>query len=170
MPDNRAFGRPLVPVQMVDRGAVEFSAHRDKFPPEIAEYFYSIWDKREVWRLALPHITLPVRKLEWQLDFPFWSSQPPKPLFDLKPRVVLDHLDAYPGHRERIRAAGLEFPLDVALFGDRCVILDGLHRLLKAILSSTAAIECRLASRAHFRVSANLCRDHDRSINADLPP
>jgi hypothetical protein len=159
---------------MADRDPIDFSAYRNRFPPEIAEYFYSIWEKREIWVLDLPRITLPVRKLAWQLDYPFWSIEPPKPRFDLRPRAVLERLDAYPRHRDRVRAAKLEFPLDVAQFGGRFVILDGLHRLLKAVLCGAADIECKLVPREYLRVSANSCRGLDRSIadnnKQDLQP
>jgi len=133
---------------------MNLSRHRKKFPPEIAEYFDSTWDKRELWMLELPRSALQTSELEWHLDFPFWSTKPPGPVFDLMPRAVLANPQEHPRHWDRIVAADLSFPVDLGYFGGRLVILDGLHRLAKAVHSGETETEYRLVPRHHIRMAA----------------
>lgn len=133
---------------------MNFSRHKEKFPAEISEYFSSSWEKRELWCLETSRTVLPIHELEWHLDYPFWSSNPPAPLFDLRPRVVLDSPHDYPKHWERALSADLAFPIEVGAFGNRLVILDGFHRLLKSIASGAAVMECKLVPRQHIRTAA----------------
>jgi hypothetical protein len=95
-----------------------------------------------------------IRELEWHLDYPFLSSNPPAPLFDLRPRAVLDDPHEFAKHWDRVLAADLEFPIDVSTFGNRIVILDGFHRLLKAINVGTVAMDCKFVPRQHIRTAA----------------
>ena len=132
---------------------MRLSRHKEKFPPEIAEYFDSAWDKRELWRLDLPCNVLEISALHWHLDYPFWSTRPPGPVFDLMPRAVLASPQEYSRHWDRIVAADLSFPVDVGQFGGRLVILDGLHRLAKAVHSGVTEMEYRLVPKRHIRVA-----------------
>jgi hypothetical protein len=133
---------------------MNFSRHKEKFPPEMAAYFSCSWDKRELWRLELPQFSVPIHEVEWHLDYPFWSSSPPVPLFDLRPRVLLESPNQFPKRWERVHAADLKFPIEVGLFGKRQVILDGLHRLLKSVVIGAAVMECRLVPRGRIRAAA----------------
>ncbi len=132
---------------------MDFSGHKNKFPAEISAYFYSSWETREIWRLETPRRRLPIQQLEWHLDWPFLSSNPPAPLFDLKPRAVLDNPRNFQKHWDRVLAADLEFPIDVTTFGDRLVILDGFHRLLKSINAGALVMECKLVPRKYIRTA-----------------
>jgi hypothetical protein len=133
---------------------VDFSAHKKKFPADIAEYFRSSWETRELWRLETPHRAFHVDELRWHLDYPFCSSDPPAPLFDLKPRAVLENPHEFPQHWRRVMDADLSFPIHVSAFGERWVILDGIHRLLKSIAGGVVVMECKLVPREHLRVAA----------------
>ena len=133
---------------------MNLSRHSKKFPPEIAEYFDSTWDKRELWSLELPRSALQISELEWHLDFPFWSTKRPGPVFDLMPRAVLANPQEHSRHWDRIVAADLSFPVDLGDFGGRLVVLDGLHRLAKAVHSGETEMEYRLVPRQHIRVAA----------------
>jgi hypothetical protein len=133
---------------------MDLSSHGKKFPAEISEYFLSSWETHAIWRVEAPRRTLSLRELNWHLDCPFFSSDPPAPLFDLKPRSVLDDPHLFPKHWARVLAADLRCPIDVSAFGDRLVILDGLHRLLKSNDAGAAVMECRLVPRRYIRTAA----------------
>ena len=135
-------------------GRMRLARHKEKFPPEIARYFDSTWEKHALWRLDLPRSALQVSALQWHLDYPFWSAEPPGPVFDLTPRAVLANPKKYSRHWDRIVAADLSFPVHVGRFGRRLVILDGLHRLAKAVHSEVAELECTLVPNRHIRVAA----------------
>ena len=133
---------------------MDFSRHKEKFPPEISEYFYSSWNKRELWCLEFPRLAVPISELEWHLDYPFWSTKRPLPLFDLNPRAVLENPQEFPKQWDRINAADLKYPIELGTFGNRRVILDGFHRLLKSIVSGAASVECKLVPRDKIRTAA----------------
>jgi hypothetical protein len=143
---------------------MDVSSHHTKFPAEMSEYFRSSWETQAIWRVEAPRRTLSLRELNWHLDCPFFSSDPPAPLFDLQPRSVLDDPHHFPRHWQRVLAADLRFPIDVSAFGDRLVILDGLHRLVKSNDAGAIVMECRLVPRKHLRTvagtSAELERQH----------
>ena len=122
-------------------GVEMFSRHHVKFPSEIQDYFRARWDKHQLWRLDLPASSIKTSELDWHLDYPFWSSEPPEPLFDLHPRSVLSNPPEYPIHWNRVLSADLTYPIATASFGDRLVILDGLHRLAHALYLEHADIE-----------------------------
>ena len=133
---------------------MDFSAHQKKFPADIAGYFRSSWETRELWHLETPRRALRIEELEWHLDYPFCSSDPPAPLFDLTPRAVLENPQRFPGHWRRMLHADLSFPIHVSAFGERWVILDGIHRLLKSIIGGVVVMECKLVPREHLRIVA----------------
>jgi hypothetical protein len=133
---------------------MELWRHKEKFPPEIEQYFYSKWDNHDLWNLVAPCERLQVHELEWHLNYPFWSTSPPESVFDLRPGFVLENPNKYPKHRERIESADLEYPILVGRFGGRHVILDGFHRLLKAIKNGATFMECKNVPQSHIRVAA----------------
>lgn len=120
-----------------------FAQHASKFPVEIEAFFSSSWNRHEIWRYDLPVEEVPIHELTWHLDQPFWSSAPPEPLFDLKPRSVLENPQQYSEHGTRILAADTPFAIDAARFGSKTVVLDGLHRLVKLHLERVELIRLR---------------------------
>jgi hypothetical protein len=125
--------------------------YADRFPADMSEYFVSRWSRVEIWGLDLPVHMLSTVSLSWHLDYPFWSSQPPKALCDLCPRVVLQRPGAYPEHDKRILEANAGFPLDLGLFGSRWIILDGIHRLVKLVANGTLALRVRRVPQRYIR-------------------
>jgi hypothetical protein len=117
-------------------------------------YFYSRWDNRDLWELVVPSETLPISELEWHLHYPFWSTSPPESIFELRPGSVLDNPSKYSRHWDRTEAADLQYPILVGHFGQRLVILDGHHRLLKSIKNGASFIECKIVAPEHIRVAA----------------
>lgn len=128
-----------------------FFKHHGKFPAAIQEYFRARWDKQYLWTLDLPVFPLKTSELEWHLAYPFWSTSPPKPLFDLRPRAVLSSPSEYPVHWDRVLSADLAYPIATAIFGDRLVILDGLHRLVHAIYRQHAEVDHVVIPRNMFQ-------------------
>ena len=111
-------------------------------------------ETRELWRLETPCRVLRVEQLKWHIDYPFCSSDPPAPLFDLMPRAVLEDPNKFPRHLRRMLEADLSFPIHVSTFGERWVILDGIHRLLKSLALDIPVMECKLVPRERLRVAA----------------
>jgi hypothetical protein len=122
-------------------------------PRELAPYVLDFeWDRERLWALALPVESLPVACLEWHLDLPWWrlGDRP----FVLAPRSVLRDPDRYAAHSARALEACLGFPLDVTWRGGRWTILDGVHRLLKAVALGLRDLRVRKVPGAALAATA----------------
>ena len=67
------------------------------------------------------------------LDYPVWDYRKKA----LTPREVLDNRDKYPNHWKRILEADLSYPI---LITERKTVIDGYHRLLKAMIQNQTKI------------------------------
>jgi hypothetical protein len=102
-----------------------------KLPSVIETYWYAFdWDVEALWALELPVSQMPIRRLEWHLDAPVWPREGLP--YSLTPRDVIRSPNHYAGEYARAQRASLVFPLDVPWHRGRWLILDGIHRLLKA--------------------------------------
>ncbi|HVX42481.1 MAG TPA: hypothetical protein VHC49_01275 [Mycobacteriales bacterium] len=115
------------------------------FPhPELGLTFW--WDVRKLWSADLPVVAMPVAELEWVLEHPFWKDRAGRPTIsgsDVAARPA-DHPEEY----RRTMAADLSYPINVILLNDRWVVMDGLHRLLKARILGESTILAKQARPA----------------------
>jgi len=122
---------------------------RIPFPPEIAEVYFDFdWDREAVWALDLEPEIIDRSLLDWHLDLPFWSSRRSEMLFDVEPRKVIEDMSAHPRHARRIEQADLGFSIDVMEYSGRLCIMDGTHRLAKAVLEGRAEVTVRRIPRS----------------------
>jgi hypothetical protein len=98
------------------------------------------WDQSKLWALDLPTSDVPTSALAWQLDLPWWRVE--DQLFAVAPSDVWANPSRYPEQWERAMRAELTRPIHLRDTERGPVILDGVHRLLKA------AVEGRLWVRA----------------------
>jgi hypothetical protein len=87
------------------------------------------WDEKKVWKLDYPVEKMRVSELEWHFKIPFIQN---KKEYDLTPAEVIENPDLYKKEYERTMNADLAHPIDVMKNKGRWLILDGLHRLMKA--------------------------------------
>ena len=100
------------------------------------------WDEKKVWALDLPTEDMNINELAWHFDIPFlWTK--PDGYYDLKPREVLANPDSYKDEYERTMQADLLHPIDVMDWRGRWLILDGLHRLMKASANGHSKVSVR---------------------------
>ena len=93
------------------------------------------WSLEKLEALDLPVDEIPLAELAWLLDLPFWRGEG---LFEVRP------LDVVSGPQlERTNAADLSEPLYVTRRHGRLIVLDGLHRLLKAARAREATVHVR---------------------------
>ncbi len=88
------------------------------------------WDSKKVWELNIPVEEIEISELEWHFDIPFWNTQ--GGYYDLKPNDVLAYPEKYKEEFKRTMEADLSHPLDIMFWKNRWLLLDGLHRLVKA--------------------------------------
>jgi hypothetical protein len=100
-------------------------------PDELRPYMLDFgWERERLWALDLSVIRVPTSELAWLLGSPLWRLDGCP--FRLRPRDVLIDPTRYPDHAARTQNADLNYPIDIARLGARRVVLDGVHRLLKA--------------------------------------
>jgi hypothetical protein len=119
----------------------------DQLPKEIREQGMDFhWSNQKVWDLDIPVEELDIYELEWQLDLPFWSHDDGK--YNLCPREVMEDMDKYPDHKERILRANISYPLDIMENQNgRLELLDGMHRLVRLIMNGQQRVKARKLSR-----------------------
>jgi hypothetical protein len=117
-------------------------------PPSLLPVLPNVmWSRERLHRLALPVVELPIEELAWQLDLPWWRLG--AKYFALGPSQVRHDPVGHASQWQRTLAADLGFPIHV-LQRDRRIVLDGLHRLLKATVEGRSHIAAHVISRAVF--------------------
>ena len=104
------------------------------------------WDSKKVWQLKLPVVEMDVKELLWHFDIPFWEKEDTDD-YNLTPREVIKGGHGTKGHRNKIHAADLQYPIDIMKNKGRWLILDGLHRLVKAYESGHKTVRVRKVPR-----------------------
>ena len=105
------------------------------------------WDRAKLHELALPVVELRVAELRWMLDLPWWRIGERR--FAVTPNQVRHAPERYATHWRRMLDADLDFPIDL-LQRDRLIVLDGVHRLLKADVLGMRMLACRVLDAAQF--------------------
>ncbi len=125
--------------------------HKSRQAPQIIKKvgFDFHWSSKKVWKLDIPVTTMPVRELEWHFDIPFWNK-PNGGYYDLKPNDVLASPEEYKVEYERTLKSDLRHPIDIMENKGRWLILDGLHRLVKARLQGMTAVRVRKIPRSEI--------------------
>lgn len=88
------------------------------------------WASEKVWKLDVPVEEVDISELEWHFDIPFWWTK--DGYYDLCPNEVLKNSEKHKEEFERIMKSDLSYPLDIIFWKGNWVLLDGLHRLVKA--------------------------------------
>ncbi|WP_338341727.1 hypothetical protein [Mycobacterium intracellulare] len=120
---------------------------RDQVPDVLRGVIPDIhWDMGKLHELpGLVEVKVPVGELAWHLRLPFWSHGGIP--FRVCPQDVLDDPDRYREQWARTLACDLRFPLHARVnHVDRVVILDGIHRLLKATLLGQDSVQVRVVT------------------------
>jgi hypothetical protein len=106
--------------------------------------FDFIWSEEKVWALEVPTEEMEISELTWHFDVPFlWEDG----IYNLTPREAMEHPEVHAAEYERTMKADLAHPIDIMQNKGRWLILDGLHRLMKASLSGMEKVNVRKIPR-----------------------
>ena len=113
-----------------------------KIPEIITEVGFDFdWDNKKVWSLVYPVEEMDISLLEWHFEIPFhWHNGG---IYNLKSIEIMDNPKKYKEEYERTFKTDLNFPIDIMWNNGRWLILDGLHRLMKAKLLNFKRIKIR---------------------------
>jgi len=121
----------------------------DKIIPEIIKKvgFDFHWSEEKVWKLDVPVEEIDIKELEWHFELPFWHSTGH---YSLKPIEVIEHPEKYKEEYERTMRSKTEYPLDIMKNKGRWLLLDGLHRLVKAKILGMKKVKVRKIPRSEI--------------------
>ena len=99
------------------------------------------WDLGSLLALQLPVGVVEVEPLSWQLDLPWWRVG--DRWFVVSPNQVRTEPHRYPAQWARTMDADLDAPIHVRRTDRGPVILDGVHRLLRASVEARRSLPVR---------------------------
>jgi hypothetical protein len=102
------------------------------------------WSEEKVWALDVPVEEMDIHELTWHFAIPFlWENG----VYNLTSQEVIDNPDAHTKEYERTMKADLVHPIDIMQNKGRWLILDGLHRLMKADILGMNKVKVRKIPR-----------------------
>lgn len=102
------------------------------------------WSEEKIWKLDVPAEEMDINELTWHFDIPFlWEDG----VYNLKPQEVIDNSEEHKREYERTMRADLSHPIDIMENKGRWLILDGLHRLMKANILKMKKVNVRKIPR-----------------------
>lgn len=118
---------------------------KEDIPQIIKEVGFDFsWSEEKVWALEVPAEDMDIAELTWHFDIPFlWEGG----VYNLKPQEVIDNPDRHMKEYVRTMSADLLHPIDIMENKGRWLILDGLHRLMKASILKMKKVQVRKVSR-----------------------
>lgn len=123
--------------------------YRDSLPATVLQYGFDFyWDNEKVWKIKAPVTTCPIADLEWHFDIPFlWEGEGK---YNLKARDVIERPSEHREEYDRMLRADMTHPIDCMENKGRLVILDGLHRLMKAFVKGEHVVRIRFIPRKYI--------------------
>lgn len=121
--------------------------HTKDIPDIIKEVGFDFsWDEKKVWALKYPVEKMDIEQLTWHFTIPFhWHDGG---VYNLSSAEILAHPEQYPEEYARTMHADLRFPIDIMWNKGRWLILDGLHRLMKAKVLGMKTVSVRKIPRS----------------------
>ena len=120
------------------------------FPLEITEYFNLRWNNEDLHEIKAQVNIGDVKDFDWHLHYPFWATKPPQKIFDLEPIEVIKNREKFIQHYERIMNVDITYPIETTKINNRIVILDGIHRLAKHVITKKEKIKFRIIARKYI--------------------
>ncbi len=117
---------------------------RPLLPPELRRWVLSdvTWDQHKLWTIDVPTREVPLDEIAWMLDLPWWRDRDRH--FTVRPADVAADPIRHRAQHARTLAADLDYPLVGTTIEGRLVLLDGVHRLLKARLLGITTVHVRV--------------------------
>ena len=135
-----------------DRAApdVSFEELTVMMPAAVREVFpRQRWQLEKLWALELKVEPVEIGDLVWMFDLPLWQLNGQR--FKVTPNQVAETPMNFRAHYERVMNADLDFPINLVAYRGRLVVLDGIHRLLKAHFLRRRWIEATIATATQLQ-------------------
>lgn len=124
--------------------------HPHGLPAEVRPWLLdAAWSRDRLWQMQRPVIELAVAELRWLYELPLWRGADGR-WFAVTPAAVVHAPHDHPEHARRIAEADTSFPVHVLRRRGRWVVLDGVHRLLKADVSGAPTVAAVVVAVEHL--------------------
>ena len=119
---------------------------KDELPDIIKEVGFDFdWEEEKVWQLNIPVTEMDIKELTWHFDIPFhWHKGG---IYNLTSREIIENPEQHKEEYGRTLKADLKYPIDIMQNKGRWLILDGLHRLMKAYIQGINKVNVRIIPR-----------------------
>lgn len=87
-----------------------------------------------------------INDLIWCFDFPVWEKDGTDD-WNLTPKEVIEKKPETMEHMKKIEEASLDYPIVVIFHKEKWVILDGIHRLVKAYLLEKPTVDAKVLTK-----------------------
>ena len=122
-------------------------------PDSLGEVFpQARWDLHKLWALDLRVEPVEVADLLWMFDFPLLPLNGER--FKVTPNQVTETPMNFRDTYQRVMDADLDFPIHLVAYRGRLVVLDGIHRLLKAHFLRRRWLEAKIATATQLHTCA----------------
>lgn len=91
----------------------------------------------------VPISEINIQDLLWHFDMPVWEKDGTDD-WNLTPWEVIRKETGTKGHQKKVQDADLRHPLIITRYNDRFVILDGVHRLVKAYAQGSTKVNAKV--------------------------
>lgn len=105
--------------------------------------------KEKVWALDFPIEEIDIEELTWHFEIPFHLEG--RGVYNLKSSEIINNPKKYKKEYERTINSDLSFPIDIMKNKGRWLILDGLHRLMKAKILGIKKVNVRKIPRSKIK-------------------
>ncbi len=113
-------------------------------PKILTDAGYEIYcDTKKLRELDVPVVDFKIEKLIWNFDLPLWEKDGTDD-WNLTPRGVIDNISGSKIHRERVMEADLQFPILLIEKNGKWLVIDGVHRLVKAFEAGHQTIKAKI--------------------------
>lgn len=127
-------------------------------PKVLTDAGYEIYcDTKKLRELDVPVIDFAIEKLIWNFDLPLWEKEGTDD-WNLTPREVINNIPGSKTHRERVTEADLQFPILLTEKNGRWLVIDGVHRLVKAFEAGDKTITAKIFTQTQVDSCPNTSR------------
>lgn len=112
--------------------------------PEILNIGFKI-DEPKLWAVDIPVEEVDISEIDYNLDIPYLDQEGTDD-WNLTPRRLIENFDKEYSHAKKVNEADLKYPIEIYLYKEKWIILDGVHRFTKAVWLGYKKIKVRKVS------------------------
>ncbi len=127
-------------------------------PKILIDAGYEIYcDTLKLRELDVPVVDFAIEKLIWNFDLPLWDKDGTDD-WNLTAWEVINKIPDSITHQQRIAEADLQFPILLTEKNDKWLVIDGVHRLVKAFEAKQKTIKAKIFTQTQVDSHPNTSR------------